>query len=50
MSSLVPVSLGIPTYDRDPYLADAIRSGLSRDFPLADLPVAVPEASPVCLL
>jgi hypothetical protein len=50
MSSLVRVTLGIPAYNRNPYLADAIRGGLSEDFRLADLLAAVPEASPVGLL
>jgi hypothetical protein len=50
MSSLVRVTLGIPAYNRDPYLAEAIRSGLPRDFPLADLLAAVPPTRPVGLV
>jgi hypothetical protein len=49
MSSLVRVSLGIPTYGRGSDLVDAIRGGLSRDFPLADLLAALPAARPMCL-
>ncbi len=64
MPCLVRVTLGIATYNRDPYLADAIRSGLSQDFsdlevlvvvdgstnPKVDEVLAVPAASPVGLL
>jgi hypothetical protein len=50
MSSLVRVTLGIAAHNRDPYFADAIRSGLSQDFPRSDLLAAVLAASPVCPL
>ena len=50
MSSLVRVTLGIAAHNRDPYFADAIRSGLLQDFPLSDLLAVVPAARPVGLL
>jgi hypothetical protein len=61
MPSLLWVTRGIATYNRDTYLADAIRSSpLSQDFSddglepgtgaQADLLAAVPVASPVGLL
>lgn len=50
MSSLVRVTRGVPTYNRDPCLADAIRSGLSQDFSDPKVLVLVPAASQVGLL